>query len=250
MSFCSPTRKFDYTCFSLEELRGMAEAWNETSKDKIDTSLSRKELHAKLQDKFKSVCKEDETCWVDNKKVMEHLSTKYPDLYESINYFALKPKGTIKKNGWLSTNNINFVMRQYEKVFPDFEFLSCSPSDYYSSPPMLKKKYSAIIFNLDNSRQPGSHWVTVFFDNIKKNVEYFDSTGSKPNKNILEFLSKLHTSVYYSTFSHQKGNSACGIYAMYYILERLQGKTKEDVNTIRITDAQMNNYRSRLFRPN
>lgn len=228
----------------------MALSWNETSSDKINTNISRKELHEQLQEKFKSVCKEDETCWIDNKKVMEVLSEKYPRLYESINYFALKPKGTIKKNGWLSTNNINFVMRQYEKVFPDFEFLSCSPSDFYTNSPKLKKKYSAIVFNLDNSRQPGSHWVTVFFDNVQKSIEYFDSTGSKPNKNILEFLRKQHNPVYYNTFPHQKGNSACGVYAMFYILERLQGKTKEDVNMSRITDAQMNNYRSRLFRPN
>jgi len=187
---------------------------------------------------------------------MEKLYLEYPRLYESINYFALKPKGTKKKNGWLSTNNISFVMKQYEKVFPQFKFLSCSPSDYYKvAPNVVAKNYAAIVFNLDNSHQPGSHWVAVFFDNTVSppEIEYFDSTGSKPNKNLLAFL-HLPTfrtfQIKWSTYPHQKGDSACGIYAMYYILSRLKGETKEEMNEKRISDTEMNNYRSCLFRPN
>ncbi len=44
----------------------------------------------------------------------------------------------------------------------------------------------AFIMNLDNSSQPGSHWIAVHIDTQHgKFIEYYDSLGGKPTKNFL-----------------------------------------------------------------
>ena len=85
-------------------------------------------------------------------------------------------------------------------------------------------------------------------------IEYFDSTGSPPNKNIMKTLKALVNAercsvLKISDFEHQKGNTECGVYSMYFILQRLEGVSFEEINEKRITDKCMNDYRDELFRP-
>ena len=45
---------------------------------------------------------------------------------------------------------------------------------------------SIIVVNLDSSEKKGSHWIIVHF--ARKHVEYFDSLGKQPVKNIHNLL--------------------------------------------------------------
>ena len=123
---------------------------------------------------------------------------------------------------WLTSEDIEDVMKQYEDKFPTFEFLGPSPSDY-SAPKVagvcvweelchfsLKKYVDSgthkigVIFNTDPHTEDGSHWVSIFInigsgsgsgsrsnDNDNDNDNYiffFDSTGDRPQKEIREFI--------------------------------------------------------------
>ena len=190
MSKCSPSRANNgWTCFSLEELDGMARAWNKTKLGKehpIDMVKKggnhfnnifnnkteyQRELWSALRDRFFPFCGDDEACWLDSVELGKQLKEISPKIFKMVNYFSLKPKGTRGKHDWLSTTEIDYVMQQYEQVYPDFKYIGCFPSDYYKlAPAKFPSKIldlpgkSAIVFNLDESHQKGSHWIAVFFE--------------------------------------------------------------------------------------
>ena len=58
-----------------------------------------------------------------------------------------------------------------------------------------------------------------------KTIDYYDSYGTKPPKLIYEFMKKLGNQQYkliYNDKRHQYGGSECGMYSMYFILQRLE----------------------------
>ena len=269
-TYCSPARsKSKGTCFTSDELKAMAISWNLAKLGnpiEFEENTSKQELWESLRERFQP-CFEGEHNWLESKKVMTILENKFPDLYKAINFYALKPKSTEKKNGWLSNMNINYVMQQYHEYCPNFVFLGCYSSDHYTlnnSFPLkeiLSNKYSAWVFNLDKTGQPGSHWVAVFVENQKDNikVEYFDPVGDSPTKELELFLNTVkqkvrnagrRITIEISTIVHQKGSSECGVYSLFYILQRIKGISKEAINNARISDKTMKNYRQTIFRPN
>lgn len=225
-----------------------------------------------LYTKFKPFCElKGESCWIDNHSMGNELIGEVQKLYpnskvsDTIKNFVFKPKGTLKQYGWLSTSHIQQVMKQYEKLYPAFKFIDCIASDHYTLNPkefpsdkILKFEKSAIIYNLDKSSGPGTHWVAVFIENYGNNnlqVEYFDSTGNPPIKSIKKFLyhnffCKRNTIYKINKFKHQKGNSECGVFSLFYIQQRLQGKKFEDFQVERFSDDYMKYHRDDLFRQN
>lgn len=292
-SQCSILRKEkNFTCYNAEELSSLIEGWNdsfphnqihvssrivklwnslqlEISKYnnrcngtlKLDPELMTKLLWCSLNDKLKGICNV-ESCWIDVKEVISVVKKKYPNLYENIEQYVFKPKGTKERIGWLSTIEVENVMKQYEKANRSFKFIDCVPSDHYKLNPedtpdfeKLKKngiKYGAIVFNLDETDQPGSHWITVFFDFsvLGLTVEHFDSTGEGPIKNILQFIQSFHPdTILINKYQHQKGNTECGVFSLFYIQKRLEGYTFKDFQQERIADKVMEEYRKIFFRP-
>ena len=47
----------------------------------------------------------------------------------------------------------------------------------------------------------------------------------------------------------QKGNNNCGVFACYYIIQRLLGYSYKEIKSQMLTDKMMTNYRQLLFRP-
>lgn len=275
MNTCSPSKNLEdsWTCFDKNDLEVLITAYNkipnvkkiDIKTEKTDSIEYKKELWYTLRNVFSNQCENNESCWLDNKELQESLKKISPEFYNIIYNFTLKPRGLEGKYDWLSTNEIKYVMQQYEKIFPDFKFIDCVPSDYYELHPNLFPTYifdhykrSAIVFNLDEAHQKGSHWIAIFFENLRSSgifsVEYFDSTGSKPNKNLKKFLNHVYfksskTEILINKMTHQKGDSECGIYSIFYIIARLYGKTFGDINKKRISDTTMNQFRNHLFRP-
>lgn len=267
--WCAPERVKEVTsCFHLNELEALARAWNALKPmDKIDVNrikFSKEDLWKTIAKKLDPVCRgQTESCWLDQQDILRTLRQVSPDLFDEITKYALKPKGKRGKHEWLSTTDIEHVMGQYERTYPNFCFINCVPSDYFQIngdefPIEVVNHYdlSAIVFNLDNSKQRGSHWVAVVFshnyDDGNLVIEYFDSTGEKPNRNIHKFLmNPLFDGAIYmeNPVKHQRQNSECGVYSMYYILQRCKGLTMNDINQHRISDKEMNEYRKELFRP-
>jgi hypothetical protein len=267
---CAPDRKYDAntgTCFTYDELVNYSKDYNSNySKNKEDninySSTSKKGLHKLLKKKLHGMCGNLESCWVDQKFLIDD------DIKNAVK--PLNPDTVNnKKNTWLSTLDINNVMEQYEKKNKDFMFIGAVPINFdqiykdvcnFNLQRIIKtKKCIGIIFNHDPSYKSGSHWVSLFIDFRNKNPEinFFDSVGSKPPKEVWTLIRRLYDQskkindkckVHINTINHQLKNSECGVYSLYFIISQLNGITfKEIVHDI-IRDEDMYNNRKKYFR--
>lgn len=249
---CAPGVKFDFTCFSKNSLIKIARAYNKLCKRagdsaKIQTDATKEELYKELHNLLYKECKDD-VCW-KNLNFVKQLK----DL--EIEFFTFKPSKLRTEETLFDTNKINEILYQYERFVPGFKFLGAQPSDISS---ILKYNYSnlkndydkvGIVFNNDTHLKSGSHWVAVFIDNKKKKVEFFDSLGEIPNKYILDFLRHFGDYTFrWNDIQHQKNSSVqCGVYVCYFIIQKLKGKTFDQINSKLITEKKIKDYRKTLF---
>tara|TARA_B100001093_G_C26825083_1_gene1013631 strand:+ start:873 stop:1790 length:918 start_codon:yes stop_codon:yes gene_type:complete len=267
---CSPKKEFDFTCFNRNSLNLIKSKWNKTNNDsKILTNNSR-EIWEKLREKIGKRCK-TEKCWLNQKFMKNNI-----DL-ELLNYtFAPVAPSDWKDNPneWLTSNDIIKVMRQYEYIYKDFIFIGPSPIDFDKLKPfgqcvwnklcnfnlktLLKKgkKKIGIVFNTDPHDLPGAHWICMFIDISDNYIYYFDSNADKIPREINKFANKvlkqassigIKLEYLKNTTEHQKGNSECGMYVLYVIIQLLENKMKPKDFIKRIPDKQMENLRKVLF---
>jgi hypothetical protein len=255
MSVCSPHITSSYTCFDPETLVRIAKLCNKRFKTNIDTAIKGKKLWKAINDAMIQHTKcTNEVCWTDTF-----------DLTKEEYFKPLRPKG---KHTWLNTTDINKVMIQYEKKYKDFVFIGAIPRDFFiildefskrGMDKLSKKaKKIGIVFNTDKHNQNGSHWLAVFIDLDAKTIEHFDSTGHKPIKDIDEFIKQVVINAYMNLGIelnkkinrkvHQLQDSECGVYSLYYIIQRLKGRTFEDITENIIRDKDMNKCRESFFR--
>lgn len=263
-----------FTCFELEELKEIAYAYNKfidnqkickANTNKCVKGITIDDIHLKtknilwneIYDRLKGICRY-EWCWLN----FEFIDTiEDEDMKEKIRYFTFKPKMTPTRYAWLNTTDINYVLTQYEKSHNDFKFLGTIPADHFAKfdidvNDFINTTLIGLVFNLDTYDQPGSHWVALVVDNTDKTIEYFDSTGQRPTKHIRKFIKNLlslkpfkkHT-FKRNKVEHQKENSECGVYSINFIIEKLKGKSFDDITNTVIPDKKMNKMRNVLFRP-
>lgn len=156
----------------------------------------------------------------------------------------------------LDTNNIDAVMFQYERHYPQFKYLRTLPIDAFSreaeggcSVSRLcdvdvcalradAKKLIGAVMNLDRHDQPGSHWVSFALDLRRKPVIwYYDSFARRPPAPLLAFFKRLVDEVpstaasrrhmlknsAYNARAHQRQNTECGIFATLALEGLLEG---------------------------
>lgn len=269
-SSCAPNINIDidnhYTCFTKDELLSIVYAFNNyiIKEDKnieneiitLSGNEMQKELWEKIYKALKPICSYEE-CWKDL-----HFIDKIKDkkLKEKIRFFTFKPKfyNHGDKNGRLDTNDINNVMNQYDLKYKHFHYLGTFPCDFYLYKKINFKKlqiykYIGIVCNLDTSDKPGSHWTSLFIDNVKRKIYYFDSTGYKPNKYIKNFIKMYLKScspytnkflVYVNKHKHQIESNECGVYAIYFLVKKLENCFNNDKH---IPHEKMSNYRKQIF---
>jgi hypothetical protein len=269
-------KKESYTCYSLKSLQKIAKAMNEERKGESDykkikvEGVSKYELWKSIQEHLKPFCNDDEECWR-----RQEFIRKLKDI--DIQAYTFKPQMPEEwkqnKNAWLSNFDIDLVLKQYERIYPEFKTFNSSPSDCPVSvdcplstmdPFKLRsegKTKIGIVFNLDKTGQSGSHWVATFIDlkNNKKDpveINYYDSYGDPPIPLIKLFLVRLgekfllkgeKVKIMYNDKRHQYGNSECGVYSMNFILERLHGTPMKKISKTKIMDKEMNNLRRLLY---
>jgi hypothetical protein len=104
----------------------MKEYWNARhERDMISTNDS-KEIWSELKEKMSNSC-DRESCWLRSKFMEGNVDKEllnYTFAPKSPEYWKRKP------NEWLSSLDIEAVMKQYEKFYKCFEFLGPSPIDY------------------------------------------------------------------------------------------------------------------------
>ena len=220
--FCAPNKKDSKnTCFSYPSLVKIAKAWNQDLQDgKIegnpinskllkakDTDTNKEKLWKQISSRLidKAPCQND-YCLVDY-QLVKNLED------DEIKYETFRPKKPTSwyknKFAWLSTTDIQYVLLQYESLYPDFEFIGPVPIDFDKKISVggcivdelcrldlealyrQKKRKIGIVFNLDPHDMPGSHWVSMFVNMDNGGIYFFDSVGKFPGDEISNLMFRI-----------------------------------------------------------
>lgn len=232
-------------------------------------------LAAFLDDAFRGRCPVgDDLCWVRACLAEGGRPAATAEMRRLLRT-AFRPPAPGRR--WLSTGDIDRVLRQYEAaLLPAFRFLGTVPADFavargggpedvtclpgagalcdaLRAPGRGGARQLAFVMNLDPSHLPGSHWVAVFVDLPAGEFSYFDSRGDPPPLPVLRYFHRLSAAAVeaggpplrmeYNNRRVQRGDSECGVFAVFYILVRL-GVLPPDAGA---RDADMASLRSVLF---
>ena len=270
---CSPKTKkqtLDFTCYTSDALHKLKKVWNARHPDeKIHSNVPR-EIWTTLKHKMDSTCN-TEACWLRQQCIKHDIDQS---LWETTFAPVAPEEWTKKPDEWLSTIDIQKVMKQWEKSYKCFEFLGPSPIDYdkqqlfgecvweelckFSLESCKKRnKYKiGVIFNLDIHSKPGSHWVAMYIDLRKHIIYYFDSYGDPIPRRIRKFATKVKKqgksfgekyTVIVSKKRHQYGESECGMYCLYFIIQMLLDKQFSSFQKKKIPDKKMLALRKKYF---
>ena len=270
---CSPKTKkkqLPFTCYTSSALHKLKQVWNARHPDDKIHSNTPRDIWTKLKQKMASTCN-TEACWLRHQCIKHDIDQS---LWETT-FAPAAPEEWVKKpNDWLSTTDIQKVMKQWENSYTCFEFLGPSPIDYdkqqlfgecvweelckFSLKDCKKRnKYKiGIIFNLDIHTKPGSHWVAMYIDLRKHIIYYFDSYGDSIPRRIRKFATKVKEqgkafgekyTLIISKKRHQYGESECGMYCLYFIIQMLLDKRFSNFQKKKIPDKRMLTLRKKYF---
>lgn len=142
------------------------------------------------------------------------------------------------------------------------------------------KNKIGIVFNTDPHNKSGEHWISMFIKinmpegwikDAKEGLKYpttgsiffFDSVGSKPPKEVKDLADKIikqglemnpqikFTYDQNHPVEHQYGNTECGVYSLFFIVEMLKDKiTGQYLKTHILKDDYIHTFRKKFFNPN
>ena len=259
---CAPKSNYNYTCYSRKRLNRLKKKFNKKHKDKIKKK-TKKGIWNSLKKKFSKSCY-DEKCWLKKLHIYDKVLPNKLFAPDSPEEWKKKP------NAWLSTTDIERVIKQYQQKYKNFVNLAVSPSDFdykykdgscvdnalcqFELKKYLNKKIGAV-FNIDSHEKDGSHWVAVFIYPKKQLLYYFNSTGAPPTKNINRFIKKVKQQgkdlnkpfkYEYNKLPHQKRDTECGIYVLYFLITMLKSRDPKLFTSI-ISDNDICKYRTIYF---
>jgi hypothetical protein len=135
---------------------------------------------------------------------------------------------------------------------------------------LLKKHITKIgmVFNLDKHNMPGSHWVSLFVDlGDHPFIMYFDSVGNRIPPEINKLINRIvrqcaanHIKIrkIANTHDHQKSNTECGMYSLFFNITMLTGDSGFEKNlsydekielftNVNIPDKYVELYRKKYY---
>ena len=283
------------SCMGHNELMTIINAWNASygndDKKRInkqgDKGLVKsdnklwEELRNKIDNHITHLTDEGEHEWWEQDFVKQKLGIgKLSAIQDSI-YAPEAPKSWKEApNTWLNTIDIEDVLNQYEKKYPEFKSFGASPIDFdlvgsdgscqvnplcnISMDKLIKgegcggnkKQYVGVVFNLDKHYESGSHWIGLFINIPKREINYWDSYGFTPPKEVVDLMDKIkaqlhklgiNAKIQINKVRHQYKNSECGVYSLHFIIKQLEGDSYQKVCENKISDDEMNDYRKMFF---
>jgi len=269
---CSPSQEMKYTCYSNEALLKLRKLWNTRHPDAPIKSKESKAIWNGLRRAMGNVC-DKESCWL-RQNFAKH------DLDNQLRFYTFAPQAPNEwkknKNEWLSSVDIEKVMRQYEHMDKKFSFFGPSPIDFdskmlygecvweelchFNLENLLKKHKNkfGMVFNLDEHWKDGSHWVAMFVDVPTKQICYFDSGGEDIPTEVTKLKDRIeqqgrHLDIEFKfhknyPFEHQMEDTECGIYCIYFIANMIENPNFSPFKNKRIPDKEMEKYRNIFFR--
>ena len=262
------------TCYTTDALVKMKNLWNARHKDDLITSDNAHEIWSALRNRFAGVC-DSEKCWLRQSFVANKLD------HEIMNYtFApdAPQKWDENPNEWLTSTDLSIVMKHFEKRYKQFAFIGPSPIDFdkelmygdcvweelckFSITRMIKKRKRkiGIVFNTDPHTEDGEHWISMFVDLSMKTpyIFFFDSNGDPAPSEVMALVNRIidqgkdigmDIKFYQNNpLEHQRGDTECGMYSLYMIIELLTGsKTYEYFMKKRVPDKDVERFRHVYF---
>ena len=250
---CSPKAlNNNNSCLNNKLILKLANILNNNPNCNINVDGSN-DLYKDVCNNIKNISKcNSEYCWLTISDIVNNLTNiEIKEFKESFRP-SMPKEWKDNFNEWLSTTDINKVLLQYEKANPEFEYLGahpidahkCSVSDEVCSIDIIdlldkNKTKVGIVFNTDDSSGQGEHWVSFYVDleginrKNKPSIYFFDSTGDEPQKEIDNLAKKirkqckkikLDLDYVVNDIQHQRKDTECGIYSIYFITEMLKGK--------------------------
>lgn len=274
--YCSPSHHKHIkkgTCFSPKELNMLAKEINEKEKRTIVKGKDKKKTITKY---FENVCQDKEYCWLtqlnyDTRKKLESA------------FRPLKPRSWYNNpRTWLNTDDIQYVMSQYELLHKDFKFLGVHPIDFaekkddvcigydlcdFDIRNLKKHKRFAMVLNLDHHNEPGSHWVAIYCSLYQRKqnfgIYYYDSTSNQHGPEINAFVNKVKEQVKrdfkpkiasrfefkVNTQQHQFKNTECGMFCIVFLTQCVKNIKFEEICERMKHDDDINAIRDVLYRP-
>ena len=268
---CAPGKGNNYTCYDNNSLNIIKKLWNIKHPDDKIKDKNPKQIWIKLKDKFSNICN-NEFCWMET----EFTKNKLNKRLLKQRFAPFHPRHwNIDKNAWLSSTDIIKVMKGYEDNYTNFNFIGPSPIDFdnklsdklcvynelcnFNLEKFIKKNINKIgfIFNTDPHYKSGSHWIALYLDTKKNILFFFDSNGDiipqqvkKLSNRILDQSKTLNLNLKYDDnykVNHQKSNTECGMYCLYFIITLLKDQyNTEHFKKKIIKDDLMESYRNIL----
>lgn len=279
--YCAPgVKKGVNGCFDRRALVRITNAYNQKYPNKVidyNTKESDQELWDQIRDGLKDTCGNNEWCWLDQDFLRGKMDIQ--------GYY--KPPKPETQHKWLSTSDINNVLKQFENTHSDFAFMGTVPIDFdqiideyarmdfcalYNGRGMdigfnhlyagRKIRRFGFVFNMDPHNKKGSHWVSMFMDFSVDQpfIGYFDSYGHcPPPVQVVTLMDRLKQQVKQclnidlikrcNTIRHQHKGTECGTYSLYFIYNCLIGKSFDEITENIILDDDVNKWREFFYRP-
>lgn len=271
---CSPLFQYkSFSCIPLPIVKKIAKAYNKyVNNDKsMRIPLIKGKISIKMAEKYKrylivELSKKmgnDQTEWI-NSEAVQFLDNESIELLKND---VFRPKGPDMQYEWMDSIRLTKVMKQYEKLFLSFKYLDTLPidfdkyGDYFNAQTMAKYiekgKYKfAMIVNTQTYAEGGEHWFCIFINIRKGELCFIDSVGNRPMPEIVDFLEKIKNlllengitvTIKYNKTQHQRKNSECGIYSMYFVLGLLNDIDFDILTSTIISDEEVNKLRLLFF---
>jgi hypothetical protein len=274
---CSPFKKnLPYSCLSHTGIHKIAKALNKIKGINVTyKGLSDKELYDNIcnaiQNNFN--CK-TEACWLNIRKLMNNLSKKDAEYFRK-HFRPQMPKDIIKDyTEWISNFDIEAVINQYHEDLPDFHFYGAVPIDFRKCSVSelcnidLGKHIDrgehkiGMVFNTDESDQPGKHWISMYVDILGKNlggdpgIYFFDSFGTNPMKEVKELINKFQEQgkqrniefvVSNNDKSYQNNSFSCGFYCLHFMEHMIKDTPFQQYLKSGLNDKKMIEYRRQCY---
>ena len=273
---CSPKslKENKGSCINRELMEKIAKILNNNPNcEKMNTDSD--SLYDEISYNMKNVFNcNSEYCWITISDIVNNLSSD--DVEDFKSYFRpLMPKSWKNDiNEWLSTSDIDNVLEQYEESDENFKYLGAHPIDAHKcsvSEEVCKIDLCefldnnihkiGIVFNTDTSDGDGEHWVSFYIDlnginRDNPSAYFFDSTGDRPQKQIYNLVKKLkkqckkkdiNLDFIWNDIKHQRKDTECGIYCLYFITQMLKGKNFDSYVEDIKKDEFMEKYRKIFY---
>lgn len=156
---------------------------------------------------------------------------------------------------WLSTADIDNIMMQFDEMYDQFKFMKTTPIDFDTWPREDIKHFSirkargsldvgqanpptqfGFVFNTAPHGHSGKHWISMFVDLAppplrRPYIFYYDSSGQpippeikRLRNRIMAQSRRLGIPLKYKHarfIRHQKGNTECGMFAIFMLISML-----------------------------